>query len=119
MRRARDAGYSVRLIFVVLRSADLHVDRVAQRVSRGGHDIARQIILRRYEGALTRLPKALALAEEAIVVDNTTRRPVVLLRVAAGAIVGSKLDIEEPIHARLAQAAATALNLDERTAFRG
>ena len=116
MRRALETGYTVRLIFVVLRSADLHVDRVAQRVSQGGHDIARQTILRRYEGALDQLSKALRVAEETIVVDNTSRKPVVLLRVAAGAVVGSHLDLAEPIHARIACAAAAALGLDERTA---
>jgi predicted ABC-type ATPase len=39
MRRAYTAGYEIGLVFVVLARAELNVDRVAQRVSQGGHHI--------------------------------------------------------------------------------
>ena len=39
MRAARRADYEVGLVFVVLNSAALNVERVAERVARGGHDI--------------------------------------------------------------------------------
>jgi predicted ABC-type ATPase len=49
-------GYEVGLVFVTLNSADLNVQRVADRVARGGHNIAETVIQRRYETALRRLP---------------------------------------------------------------
>lgn len=39
MRKARDAEYEVGLVFVALANADLSVERVAQRVKQGGHNI--------------------------------------------------------------------------------
>ncbi|WP_147029007.1 AAA family ATPase [Methylobacterium oxalidis] len=48
MRRARDAGYEVGVVFVALLSVDLNVRRVAERVSRGGLHIPEEVIRRRY-----------------------------------------------------------------------
>ena len=43
------AGYNFILFYVWLRDADLAVERVAQRVESGGHDIPDDVIRRRYE----------------------------------------------------------------------
>lgn len=45
-------GYHVHLLFLWLRSADLAVNRVAERVRLGGHDIPAEVVRRRYEKAL-------------------------------------------------------------------
>ena len=49
---ARSKGYRVSLIFVYLRSSDLALHRVAQRVQRGGHDIPRETVERRFHRGL-------------------------------------------------------------------
>jgi predicted ABC-type ATPase len=51
-RRRRD-GYRVQLMFLWLRSADLAVHRVRERVRAGGHDVAEGVIRRRYAAGLT------------------------------------------------------------------
>jgi predicted ABC-type ATPase len=66
-------GYSVQLLYVSLRSPDLAVQRVAQRVLAGGHDIPEATIRRRYQASRHNLINLyLPLADEWRVVDNTT-----------------------------------------------
>jgi predicted ABC-type ATPase len=65
MRTAKSADFDVGLVFVMLRSADMHVGRVATRVARGGHHIPEDTIRRRYETALKRLPDAIRIAHRA------------------------------------------------------
>ena len=45
---AREAGFSIRVAFVYLDSPDLCIQRVSARVSRGGHHVPDEDILRRY-----------------------------------------------------------------------
>lgn len=73
MQRARDAGFHVALVFVALSSADLHVARVAQRVSQGGHHIDAELIRRRYITAFDNLLSALPIAHETALYDNSAR----------------------------------------------
>lgn len=49
IKRAQAEGYTVNLLFFWLESPELAVQRVAQRVSEGGHDIAADVVRRRYE----------------------------------------------------------------------
>ena len=71
MSRAKDRGYRVELAFIILRSPDLHVARVKQRVAQGGHDIPIETIRRRYGRSLDNLRQAVGLADQTIVYDNT------------------------------------------------
>ncbi|MDR0566772.1 MAG: hypothetical protein LBG47_07040 [Prevotellaceae bacterium] len=48
-------GYTVALIFFWLRSPELAVGRVAQRVAAGGHAIAENVIRRRYAAGIRNL----------------------------------------------------------------
>jgi len=45
---ARDAGYSVSIAFLLVASANVCVARVAQRVRKGGHNVAESDIRRRF-----------------------------------------------------------------------
>jgi len=49
---ARNAGYSVTILFVFLDSADSCVERVKQRVKLGGHDVPEPDIRRRFVRAI-------------------------------------------------------------------
>jgi predicted ABC-type ATPase len=48
IKTLRADGYEFHLIYVRLGSADLAVERVRERVRRGGHDVAEVVIRRRY-----------------------------------------------------------------------
>lgn len=119
MRAAKQAGYEVGLVFVALNSADLHVERVAERVARGGHDIPEDVIRRRYETALRRLPEAIRLADGSILFDNSTSSgPESLVQIRAGAIEVNHLDEADAFHCRLAEAVGEALRVSADTVFR-
>ena len=48
VRMAQDQGYFVTVVYLWLRSPDIAVKRVAARVEAGGHDVAPDVIRRRY-----------------------------------------------------------------------
>lgn len=53
--QAQKQGYKVSLIYFWLNSPELAVERVAQRVSKGGHDIPQDVVLRRYQAGINNL----------------------------------------------------------------
>jgi len=72
VQRCKASGYRFVLIYVWLRSADLAVERVARRVSSGGHNIPEDIIRRRYErGRANFFDLYQPIADEWTVLDNS------------------------------------------------
>lgn len=49
IRRWRDSGYRVELFFLMLRDVETAIQRVAERVRQGGHNIPEPVIRRRFE----------------------------------------------------------------------
>ena len=49
VKRAQDEGYTVNLLFFWLNSPEVAIQRVAKRVSEGGHNIPTDVIRRRYQ----------------------------------------------------------------------
>ncbi|WP_262893140.1 zeta toxin family protein [Spirosoma validum] len=77
IHRAREAGYTIMLFFVYLSSAEMAVNRVAKRVSMGGHNIPTDIIYRRYERALINLfALYLPICDSFLFINNSGEEPV-------------------------------------------
>ena len=57
VRKATKLGYMVHIIYFWLNSPQLAVDRVAERVSKGGHNIPYEVVLRRYAKGIDNLFK--------------------------------------------------------------
>ena len=57
VKRAQRQGYRVNLLYFWLSSPELAMRRVAERVSKGGHDISEEIIRRRYTAGINNLFK--------------------------------------------------------------
>lgn len=55
VNQAQKQGYKVSLIYFWLNSPELAINRVAQRVSNGGHDIPTETVLRRYQAGINNL----------------------------------------------------------------
>lgn len=55
VHRAQEKGYRVTLLFFWLNTPELAIQRVAERVSKGGHDIPEDIIRRRYVSGIKNL----------------------------------------------------------------
>ena len=69
---AQENGYTVKLLFFWLPSIEMAVERVAMRVSEGGHHIPKDVIARRYKRGIANLFKIyLPLSSEWIIFDNS------------------------------------------------
>jgi predicted ABC-type ATPase len=73
--KAKAAGFAVRMIYVVLRSADLQIERVAIRVSDGGHDVPHEKILFRRTRSFEQLAWFLDYVDNCYIYDNSDGTP--------------------------------------------
>ena len=67
---ARERGYSVRLYYVGLDSAEECLQRIENRVVHGGHNIREEDVLRRFAGRWEAVSKVLPYCDEAHFFDN-------------------------------------------------
>lgn len=65
------AGYTVGLVFVGLASARLSAERVAMRVSQGGHDVPQEKLISRFPRTLANLREAIRRLQHVVVFDNS------------------------------------------------
>lgn len=73
VRTLRADGYEFHLVYLWLGSADLAVQRVRERVRRGGHDISEEVIRRRYvKGVRNFFGVYMALADTWGIYDNSS-----------------------------------------------
>lgn len=72
---AKAHGFEVRLIYILLNSAELGIERVRLRVAKGGHDVSTVKIRERRERSLRQLPWFLANCDLAWIFDNSGARP--------------------------------------------
>ena len=69
-KQVRDLGYHVRLFYIGLDSAEESLSRISNRVKRGGHDIPRDDVVRRFAGRWEAVGKVLPYCDEAELYDN-------------------------------------------------
>ena len=89
MAQAKEAGFRVHLVYVGLDAPERSRIRIAERVTKGGHNIPLDDLMRRYHRSLQNLPKALALADRAYLFDNSshTRPPRRIMAAEAGTLI--------------------------------
>jgi predicted ABC-type ATPase len=114
LARAADEGLEVHVWFVALDSADLHVQRVRERVAAGGHDIPEQKIRARYTTSPLNLARLLPKLASVAVFDNSAPpddegvvEPRLLLRMRNGIVVTSVHPSDAPAWSQPILAAAT------------
>lgn len=71
MQEAKKQGYTIRLVYIKLASAEVALSRVKSRASKGGHDVPPEDVVRRFHRSLSNLPKAIELADTFNLLDNT------------------------------------------------
>ncbi len=71
LEKAMQTGIEVRFWYVGLASPELHIERVRERVSRGGHDIPEAKIRERYASSLLNLIRLLPQMSELRLYDNS------------------------------------------------
>ncbi|MFZ5670864.1 MAG: AAA family ATPase [Pseudomonadota bacterium] len=72
---AHEHGFRVRFIYVVLKSADLNVERVRNRVAKGGHDVPEARIRDRRKRSFEQLGWFIAHADLAEIYNNSGAEP--------------------------------------------
>jgi predicted ABC-type ATPase len=72
---AKAYGFEVRLIYILLSSPELSVERVKLRVGKGGHHVPTTKIRQRRERSLRQLPWFLKNADFAWIFDNSGAKP--------------------------------------------
>lgn len=72
LQLARKRGFEIYLTFLWLDNPELAINRVAQRVKQGGHNIPTETIFRRYYAGIKNLiTHYLPIADEVMVMDNS------------------------------------------------
>ncbi len=73
LKRQRQRGYLIHLVFIWLESADLAVQRVSARVQSGGHTVPTEDVIRRYRRGLENFFRIyMPLADTWTIWDNST-----------------------------------------------
>ncbi|MCC6847085.1 MAG: zeta toxin family protein [Deltaproteobacteria bacterium] len=115
---AADTGFEVRVWYAGLATPELHLARVAARVRHGGHDIPEHDIRRRFDDSRRNLVLLLPRLAELLVYDNSaeadpalgaTPRPLLVLHVRRGRIIGPPILARTPAWARPIVAASRKL----------
>jgi predicted ABC-type ATPase len=76
LARLKTEGYRIHIFFLWLKSADLALSRVKERVSRGGHDVPEAIIRRRFDRSMRNfLIHYRQLADSWTLFDNSGESP--------------------------------------------
>ena len=71
IRRAREAGYFIRLFFVSTNHPSINSSRIAKRVMKGGHDVPIPKIISRYQKSIVNCKRCAALADRVYIYDNS------------------------------------------------
>ena len=71
IRRAKEAGFFVRLFFVCTESPTINASRIARRVMQGGHDVPITKIISRYKLSVTNCIEAAKIVDRCYLYDNS------------------------------------------------
>ncbi|BAQ67051.1 zeta toxin family protein [Geminocystis sp. NIES-3709] len=74
LRKCKQMGYRINLLYFWLQSPELAISRVKRRVESGGHNIPEDVIIRRYQRGLTNLFKLyLPLCDNWLIYNNSQK----------------------------------------------
>ena len=88
VRKAKTAGFFIRLFFVCTENPSINAKRIAQRVMDGGHEVPISKIISRYYKSLANAAQAIELVDRAYIYDNSVENalPQLLYRTVNGQI---------------------------------
>ena len=94
IRRAKQAGFFIRLFFICTESPMINAARIAGRVMKGGHDVPISKIISRYQKSIINCKVATSIADRVYVYDNSVedQDASLLFRMSDGKLVKSYTD---------------------------
>jgi len=95
LKRAKEAGYFIRMFFICTESPTINAARIANRVMEGGHDVPIHKIISRYEKAIVNAVKVTRLADRVYFYDNSidNQNAQLLFRTVNGAFAKQYTDL--------------------------
>jgi predicted ABC-type ATPase len=95
IKEVQARGYTVVLFFIGIASPQLSDDRIAMRVSKGGHDVPPDKVIARFPRVMHNLHRALAELDNVRVYDNSDlKRP---YRLVALREAGRAIEVQGPV----------------------
>jgi predicted ABC-type ATPase len=97
VRRAKAAGYFIRLFFVGTDDPSINAGRIARRVQQGGHDVPIAKIVGRFGKSIANCSLAAKIVDRAYIYDNSTEfaDPKLLFRSIDGRLERAYAEINE------------------------
>lgn len=88
LRKAKDAGFFIRIFYVCTESPLININRIAQRYLNGGHEVPISKTISRYYNSLKNISEAIKIADRVYLYDNSTENaaPRLILRTTDGRI---------------------------------
>ena len=77
VKKARDMGYKIIAIHVKTNDPEINIERVAKRVSQGGHDVPKDKILSRYERVQKNVKALKDIVDDFSEFDNSKELPII------------------------------------------
>lgn len=79
IKKAKEKGYNITLVYFWLNSPELAIARVKRRVTEGGHNIPEEVIRRRYRKGIHNLYKLfMPICDYWIIIDNSQKPYIVV-----------------------------------------
>lgn len=94
LRKAKEAGFFIRIFYVCTESPLININRIAQRYLNGGHEVPISKTISRYFGSLKNMVEAIRIADRVYLYDNSIENsvPRLILRTSDGIIAKQYTD---------------------------
>lgn len=80
MKKTGQRGFKTILYFIATEHPDINIERVRQRVLKGGHNVPVDKIVSRYYKSISLLPEAILSCQEAVLFDNSGEEMVMIAK---------------------------------------
>jgi len=98
LRRIKKMGYEIHLIFLWLPTMEMSIQRVADRVKKGGHDIPEKVVRRRFAAGIRNLFDLYdPLLDSWVLFDNSDAKPIKIAIKEAGELLVLQQDVFEKV----------------------
>lgn len=94
IKRAHENGFEVSLLYVALPTAEMAIERVNQRVAKGGHGVPDDVVRRRFSQSLSNLPKIARIVDNVRVFTNEDDSTLVFERVGETKVKNEMADVQ-------------------------
>ena len=84
LQTAKEQGYRIYLYFVATEDPEINISRVNVRVAQHGHNVAPDVVIRRYYKSLQQLKAAVKISNRAYIWDNSGTASLLIAEITDG-----------------------------------